>query len=73
VATLLDTMEILLNYQLGGRKLFAILYRQIAEPVLRATMEDCREFKRLEEGGYQEEPRSGYTSDTMFSRQKMPC
>jgi len=28
---------------------------------LRAAMEDCREFKRLEEGGYEEELRSRYS------------
>lgn len=61
VATLLEAMEILLDSQPGGEEAFRNLYRQVEEPALRAAMEDCREFKRLEEGGYQEELRSRYS------------
>jgi len=61
VATLLEAMEILLDSQSDGEGAFRNLYRQVEEPALRAAMEDCREFKRLEEGGYQEELRSRYS------------
>ena len=61
VATLLEAMEILLDSQPSGEEAFRNLYRQVEEPALRAAMEDCREFKRLEESGYQEELRSRYS------------
>ena len=45
-------MEILLDSNPGGEQAFRNLYRWVEEPALRAAMEDCREFKRLEESGY---------------------
>jgi TnpA family transposase len=61
VATLLEAMDILLESKPGGEDAFRNLYRHVEESALRAAMEDCREFKRLEESGYQEELRSRYS------------
>jgi hypothetical protein len=58
VATLLDAMEILLEPKPGGEEAFRNLYRHYEEPALRAAMEDCGEFRRLEESGYQDALRS---------------
>ena len=57
VETLLQAMEIVLDAPADGNPL-AVLYRHIDEPALREAMEACREFKRLEEGGYQDELRA---------------
>lgn len=61
VATLLDAMEILLESKPSGEEAFRNLYRHYEEPTLRAAMEDCREFRRLEESGYQDALRSRYS------------
>jgi hypothetical protein len=61
VATLLEAMDILLDSKPGGEEAFRNLYRHVEEPALRAAMEDCREFKRLEESGYQEQLRLRYS------------
>jgi len=61
VATLLEAVEILLDSKPGSKEALRNLYRHLEEPALRAAMEDCREFKRLEESGYQERPRSRYS------------
>ena len=58
VEMLLQAMEIVLDSRPADGNLLALLYGQIDEPALREAMEACREFKRLEERGYQDELRS---------------
>jgi len=58
VETLLQAMEIVLDSRPADGHLLDFLYRQIDEPALREAMEACREFKRLEERGYQDELRA---------------
>ncbi len=53
-------MEIVLDSNPADGNLLAALYRQIEEAALREAMEACREFKRLEERGYQDELRARY-------------
>jgi len=58
VETLLGAMEIVLDSRPADGNLLAVLYKQFEEPTLREAMEACREFKRLEESGYQDELRA---------------
>ncbi|MCZ6489269.1 MAG: Tn3 family transposase, partial [Acidobacteria bacterium] len=58
IETLLSAIEILLSR--ADTDPVAELYRSIEETTLRAALEDCREFQRLEEHGYQDELRSRY-------------
>lgn len=57
VEMLLQAMDIVLDPRPADGNPLAVLYRQIEESALREAMEACREFKRLEESGYQDELR----------------
>jgi TnpA family transposase len=58
IQTVLSAMEILLERGVDDRLI--ALYRQIDEATLRAALEDCREFERLEDHGFQDELRARY-------------
>jgi TnpA family transposase len=58
VETVLSAMEILLERR-SDDPLIA-LYRQIDEATLRAALQDCREFERIEDHGFQDELRARY-------------
>jgi len=52
-------MEILLERRTGDPLM--ALYREIDQSTLRAALEDCREFERLEDHGLQDELRARYS------------
>ena len=52
-------MEILLERRTADPLI--ALYRQIDQATLRAALDDCREFERLEDHGLQDELRARYT------------
>jgi TnpA family transposase len=58
IKTMLSAIEILLERR-ADDPLIA-LYRQIDEATLRAALQDCREFERLEDHGLQDELRARY-------------
>jgi hypothetical protein len=60
IETVLSAMEILLERRTDDPLI--ALYRQIDEATLRAALEDCREFERLEDHGLQDELRARYTA-----------
>jgi TnpA family transposase len=59
IQTVLSAMEILLERQMDDP--LVALYRQIEESTLRAALEDCREFERIEDHGFQDELRARYS------------
>jgi hypothetical protein len=59
IQTVLSAMEILLERRTDDPLI--ALYRQIDEAALRAALDDCREFERLEDHGLQDELRARYT------------
>jgi len=59
IQTVLSAMEILLERRTDDPLI--ALYRQIDEATLRAALDDCREFERLEDHGFQDELRARYT------------
>jgi hypothetical protein len=59
IETVLSAMEILLERRTDDPLL--ALYRQIDEATLRAALDDCHEFERLEDHGFQDELRARYT------------
>jgi TnpA family transposase len=61
VDTLLEAMDILLDPRLAGTNPLLTLYRRIDPEVLREALDNCREFKRLEEHGYQDELRARHS------------
>jgi hypothetical protein len=58
IETVLSAMEILLERRTDDPLI--ALYRQIDEATLRAALDDCREFERLEDHGLQDELRARY-------------
>jgi len=59
IHTVLSAMEILLERRTGDPLM--ALYHKIDESTLRAALEDCREFERLEDHGLQDELRARYS------------
>jgi hypothetical protein len=59
IETVLSAMEILLERRADDP--LVALYRQIDESALRAALEDCREFERIEDHGLQDELRARYS------------
>ena len=59
INTVLSAMEILLERHTDDPLI--ALYRQINESTLRAALDDCREFERLEDHGLQDELRARYS------------
>lgn len=59
IETMLSAMEILLERRTDDPLI--ALYRQIDESTLRAALDDCREFERIEDHGFQDELRARYS------------
>jgi len=59
IHTVLSAMEILLERRTGDPLM--ALYCEIDQSTLRAALEDCREFERLEDHGLQDELRARYS------------
>src|SRR5215471_16383145 len=60
VETLLSAIEILLQRGNGPASVKDV-YEKIGQTCLRDALEDCRNFQRLEEAGYQNELRARYS------------
>jgi TnpA family transposase len=64
IQTVLSAMEILLERRTDDP--LATLYRKIDESSLRAALDDCREFERLEDHGLQDELRARYSGPRRY-------
>jgi hypothetical protein len=65
IHTVLSAMEIVLERRTGDPLM--ALYREIDQSTLRAALEDCREFERLEDHGLQDELRARYSRIGQFA------
>jgi len=67
VDVLLSAMDILLMPEQSRDEAFALLYRHIGEDRLQEAVNNCKEFKRLEERGYLDELCARYTNLRKYS------